>query len=309
MATPTLLHVTQVAPYRDGPAGVHGVLDQSATAVAQLAESAGLGGRTGDRRPLPRARASWPRPGSWPCSPSARRRGRRPSATVLLDGVRSGSHLGAWPSTRPPTPATDGTSTGGWSAPASPAIPGPGRAPSTWSTPAIPPWPTSGPTWTWHDEVYTFRDLRPDARVLLAARPAELEPDADAPRDPAPAGYPALVVLHRRGGAGLLDLARALPPRLGEPGLPPPPGRRARLGPGRRTQTGDRSDDRAGIDSAAVTHPVDRVTRATTTASHAADRDGRRRPSPPSAARSVAATTVPVTPSRAAPSSTGRPGR
>src|SRR5271167_4602661 len=42
MATATLLHVTQVAPYRDGPAGVHGVLDQSATAVAQLAETAGM---------------------------------------------------------------------------------------------------------------------------------------------------------------------------------------------------------------------------------------------------------------------------
>src|SRR5271155_2890087 len=42
MAPPSLLYVTQVAPYRDGPAGVHGVLDQSAVAVAQLAESAGL---------------------------------------------------------------------------------------------------------------------------------------------------------------------------------------------------------------------------------------------------------------------------
>ena len=43
MADASLLYVTQVAPYRDGPAGVHGVLDQSATAVAQLAEAAGLG--------------------------------------------------------------------------------------------------------------------------------------------------------------------------------------------------------------------------------------------------------------------------
>lgn len=40
---PALRYVTQVAPYRDGPAGVHGVLDQSALAMAQLAETAGLG--------------------------------------------------------------------------------------------------------------------------------------------------------------------------------------------------------------------------------------------------------------------------
>jgi type 1 glutamine amidotransferase len=31
-----------------------------------------------------------------------------------------------------------------------------------------------GATWVWHDEVYQFRDLRPDATVLLAARPGEL---------------------------------------------------------------------------------------------------------------------------------------
>jgi hypothetical protein len=37
-----LLYVTQVAPYRDGPAGAHSVLEQSATAMAELAERAGL---------------------------------------------------------------------------------------------------------------------------------------------------------------------------------------------------------------------------------------------------------------------------
>jgi type 1 glutamine amidotransferase len=34
-----------------------------------------------------------------------------------------------------------------------------------------------GPTWTWHDEVYLFRELRPDAQILLAARPSELTGD------------------------------------------------------------------------------------------------------------------------------------
>jgi uncharacterized protein len=38
----SLLFVTQVAPYVDGPAGVHGVLDQAAVGVAQVAELQGL---------------------------------------------------------------------------------------------------------------------------------------------------------------------------------------------------------------------------------------------------------------------------
>src|SRR3954452_3154934 len=37
-----MLYVTQVAPYHDGPAGVHGVLEQSATAMAEVAEYNGL---------------------------------------------------------------------------------------------------------------------------------------------------------------------------------------------------------------------------------------------------------------------------
>jgi hypothetical protein len=48
-----LLFVTQVAPYRDGPAGVHGVLDQAAAGVAQVAEMHGLDAqRVGDVRTI-----------------------------------------------------------------------------------------------------------------------------------------------------------------------------------------------------------------------------------------------------------------
>ncbi len=124
MATPTLLYVTQVAPYRDGPAGVHGVLDQSATAVAQLAESAGLVRSTGDRRAGTRARRPGGGPGGGlftigetPWSPRA--------ADQLLDGVRSGRT-----SVLAIHSATDSCyrwdDYGRWSAPASTAIPGPG---------------------------------------------------------------------------------------------------------------------------------------------------------------------------------------
>ena len=37
-----MLIVTQVAPYVDGPAGVHGTLPQAATALSELADLAGL---------------------------------------------------------------------------------------------------------------------------------------------------------------------------------------------------------------------------------------------------------------------------
>src|SRR5437016_10209146 len=42
MAAGTLFYVTQVAPYLNGLAGVHGVLDQSAIAVGEVAEACGL---------------------------------------------------------------------------------------------------------------------------------------------------------------------------------------------------------------------------------------------------------------------------
>ncbi len=37
-----MLIVTQVAPYVDGPAGVHGVLTQASTGLVELAGLAGL---------------------------------------------------------------------------------------------------------------------------------------------------------------------------------------------------------------------------------------------------------------------------
>jgi type 1 glutamine amidotransferase len=41
----------------------------------------------------------------------------------------------------------------------------------------------------WHDEVYQFRDLRPDARVLLRVRDGELDPAAPG-AGAAPSGHP-----------------------------------------------------------------------------------------------------------------------
>jgi type 1 glutamine amidotransferase len=46
-----------------------------------------------------------------------------------------------------------------------------------------------GADWTWHDEVYQFRDLRSDAQVLLRVRDGELDLTAGGARPPT-FGYP-----------------------------------------------------------------------------------------------------------------------
>ena len=46
-----------------------------------------------------------------------------------------------------------------------------------------------GDAWTWHDEVYQFRDLRDDAQVLLRVRDGELDLSAPGARPPE-FGYP-----------------------------------------------------------------------------------------------------------------------
>ncbi len=48
---------------------------------------------------------------------------------------------------------------------------------------------TLGREWRWHDEVYQFRDLRADARVLLRVRDGELDLTAPGAAPP-PFGYP-----------------------------------------------------------------------------------------------------------------------
>ena len=46
-----------------------------------------------------------------------------------------------------------------------------------------------GAEWRWHDEVYQFRDLRPDAQVLLRVRDGQLDLGAPGARPPT-FGYP-----------------------------------------------------------------------------------------------------------------------
>jgi type 1 glutamine amidotransferase len=160
-----LVYVTQVAPYRDGPAGVHGVLDQSTTAMAELAGAAGLGFRhVPDVRSLDVSDLSAARVvalftiGETPWDEAQRR--------ALLDGVSAGRT-----SVVAIHAATD--SCYGWEGYGS--LVGARFNGHPWTQdvtlevcePDHPALAHLGPAWHWHDEVYQFRDLRPDARILL----------------------------------------------------------------------------------------------------------------------------------------------
>lgn len=187
MPATELLLVTQVAPYVDGPAGVHGVLDQAAVAVAQIAELHGLRAqRVNDVRglehdALARARAlALFTIGETPWSAAQR--------DAMLTGLRAGS-LGVL-AIHSATDACYGWADYG-------RVVGARFAGHPWTqtldlevlAPEHPATAHLGKTWCWHDEVYQFRDLRPDARVLLRASSAQLDLGAPGASQPA-FGFP-----------------------------------------------------------------------------------------------------------------------
>ncbi len=185
--TDSLLFVAQVAPYRDGPAGVHGVLDQAAAGVAQVAEMQDLAPRVvDDVRDLPvdsladaRALALFTI-GETPWSEGQRR--------VIAENVRAGRlALCAIHS------ATDSCYT--WEEYG--RLVGARFDGHPWTQsfvadvcePDHPACAHLGGAWRWHDEIYQFRELRADARVLLRVRDADL--DFSAPGATKPSfGYP-----------------------------------------------------------------------------------------------------------------------
>jgi uncharacterized protein len=183
----TLLFVTQVAPYRDGPAGVHGVLDQAAVGVAQVAEMHGLTPqRVDDVRALSvetlrsaRALALFTI-GETPWAAEQRQ--------AITEQVRAGAQVIISIHS-----ATDSCYT--WDDYG--ALVGARFDGHPWTQtftadvldPAHPACAHLGAAWTWHDEVYQFRDLRPDAEVLLRVREGELDTSAPGARPPA-FGYP-----------------------------------------------------------------------------------------------------------------------
>jgi type 1 glutamine amidotransferase len=187
MSRPGLLVVTQVAPYVDGPAGVHGVLDQAAVGVAECGELAGLTaervddvrGLAGDVLEEARAVALFTI-GETPWSAGQRasitRRVRAGALAVVAihsatdscyEWAEYGQLVGARFDGHPWTQAVD----------------------LEVVDPAHPATAHIGARWRWHDEVYQFRDLRPDASVLLRVPDHELDLDAPGAKRP-PFGFP-----------------------------------------------------------------------------------------------------------------------
>jgi len=191
-----LLFVTQVAPYADGPAGVHGVLAQAAVGVAQVGEMHGLEPkRVDDVRAIESSELRDTRAlalftiGETPWS--------APQRTAILDAVRTGTM-----SVLSIHSATD--SCYGWDEYGS--LVGARFDGHPWTQtftadvldPSHPACSHLGREWIWHDEVYQFRDLRADAQVLLRVRDGDLDLGAPGARPPS-FGYP-LAWCFREGG-------------------------------------------------------------------------------------------------------------
>jgi type 1 glutamine amidotransferase len=160
-----MLIVTQVAPYADGPAGVHGVLGQAGTALGQLAELAGLTPvivhDVRDLSPHQLGAAdvlALFTIGETPFSAEQQEallRSWRGGGLGLL-GVHSASDAcHTWPEY--------GSLIGGrfdghpWTQEFTMEV----------ADADHPATAHLGQSWRWHDEIYLFRALRPDARVLL----------------------------------------------------------------------------------------------------------------------------------------------
>jgi type 1 glutamine amidotransferase len=182
-----LLFVTQVAPYTDGPAGVHGVLDQAAIGVAQLAELQDLTPRhVSDVRALDADAVDNARVlalftiGETPWTDAQR--------AAICGRVRAGAlGLLAIHSATDSCYAWDDYG----------ALVGARFDGHPWTQtfvadvldPTHPACAHLGSKWTWHDEVYQFGDLRPDAQVLLRVRDGELDLEVPGARPPT-FGYP-----------------------------------------------------------------------------------------------------------------------
>jgi type 1 glutamine amidotransferase len=183
----SLLFVTQVAPYTSGPAGVHGVLDQAAVGVAQVAEINGLAAQhVDDVRDVPEETLEQARVlalftiGETPWTDAQQR--------VVVEQVRAG---------RLAIVAIHSATDACYAWPDYGRIVGARFDGHPWTQtvmldvldPSHPATAHLGDAWRWHDEVYQFRDLRPDAQVLLRVRAGELDLQA---RGAAPPqfGYP-----------------------------------------------------------------------------------------------------------------------
>jgi uncharacterized protein len=182
-----MLIVTQVAPYADGPAGVHGVLGQAATGFCELASMTGLSPTVvadvvdvaPDRLAAARVLALFTigeTPWSSEQKTAAFQAWQRGGLRIL--GVHSATDANhQWPEYGHMLGARfDGHP---WTQDFAIDV-SDGDHPATAHL---------GTQWDWHDEVYLFTGLRPDARVLL--RLAEGQVDLSVPGGRVPeCGFP-----------------------------------------------------------------------------------------------------------------------
>ena len=183
----TCLFVTQVAPYFDGPAGVHGVLTQASTAIAQISEVHGLAAeRVDEVRALPVDQIHEARVlalftiGETPWNADQR--------AAISENVRAGRL-----SVLAIHSATDASH--GWDDYGQ--LVGARFDGHPWTQDftidvvdrSHPACAHLGEQLQWHDEVYQFKDLRPDAHVLLRVHDGQLDFSAEGARPPS-FGYP-----------------------------------------------------------------------------------------------------------------------
>lgn len=183
----SMLIVTQVAPYVGGPAGVHGTLTQAKTALSELADMAGLSPTVvTDVRDV---------------SP-----GQLSSAGVLAlftigetpwSAEQKKAVHAAWSGGRLRVLGVHSASDASHTWPEYGSMLGARFDGHPWTQDfaidvidaAHPATAHIGAQWAWYDEVYLFRDLRPDARVLL--RLADNQVDLSVPEGRVPdCGFP-----------------------------------------------------------------------------------------------------------------------
>lgn len=189
--------VTQVAPYPDGPAGVHGVLAQASTALAELAAMAGLEPRVVSEVT------------------------RLPSSDIERGGVLALFTIGETPWSQVQraaisTTVSDGRlavlgihsatdACRGWDE--YQALLGARFDGHPWTQdflaevvdPTHPSTQHLGEAWHCRDEVYLFRGLRDDAMVLLRVAPGQLDMDVPGARTPE-CGFPLAWCFNEGGG-------------------------------------------------------------------------------------------------------------
>ena len=227
-----MLIVTQVAPYADGPAGVHGVLAQAATGLQRAGRPCRPRPHRGDRRRRHLARPPGGRPRPRPLhhrrdAVVPRAEGRHPRVLATTAPCASSA------STPPPTPTTAGPSTAPCSAPASTAIPGPRTSPSTSSTTTTPPPPTSAHAVGTGATRSTSSPTSDPTPASCSASPTD-QVDLTVPGGRVPdCGFPLAWSVQDGAARTFYTALGHFPGAWETPGLPAPPGRRPRLADGR----------------------------------------------------------------------------